>query len=113
MPERRVRVTLMVRDHTGLRRKLAVLGQDLGRSRLNAVLSSHSTTSASRPCFALQKSFASTATPDRTGVSKRTTSTTPLIARAFVSSTRPTLPPKRGAWATTAVSIPGSLMSCV
>jgi hypothetical protein len=35
------------------------------------------------------------------------------MARAALSSTDATLPPKRGGWATTAVSMPGSFTSCV
>jgi hypothetical protein len=65
--------------------------------------------SASRPFFAVQKSFASTATP----FGMVTTSVTPFTARAALSSTDATLPPKRGGWATTAVSMPGSFTSCV
>ena len=71
--------------------------------------SSHSTVSASRPCFAAQKCWPSTATP----VGICTTSTTPAIALAFVASNDFTFAPNRGACATTAVSMPGNFTSCV
>ncbi len=76
---------------------------------LVAALSSHCTDSASRPRFAVQKSFASTATP--CGIC--TTSVTPLIAFALVASKDFTFAPYCGGCATTAVSMPGSFTSMV
>ena len=77
--------------------------------RVSAFASSHSTTSASRPCFAAQKSVASTATP----VGTCTTSVTPGTAFAFAASNDFTVPPNRGGCATRAVSMPGSFTSWV
>ena len=70
---------------------------------------SHSTTSASRPSFAAQKLSASTATP----VGICTTSITPCTAFDCVASNDFTVAPNSGAWATSAVSMPGSFTSCV
>ena len=76
---------------------------------LKALLSSQVTLRASRPFLADQKSFASTATPFWIA----TTSTTPATAFAPVASKDLTVVPKRGGWATRAVSMPGSFTSLV
>ena len=79
--------------------------------RLKAAESSHSTVTSSAAFFAVQKSAASTATPERTDVSNATTDFTPLIAFALVASKLFTLAPYNGAWMTAAVSMPGRWMS--
>src|SRR6185369_6098609 len=60
--------------------------------RISALLSSHSTFSASWPCRAAQVFSAMTATPCGTVM----TSMTPAILRASASLTDFTVPPKRG-----------------
>ena len=65
--------------------------------RLKAAESSQSTVTSSAAFFAVQKSAASTATPERTGVSNATTDFTPLIAFALVASKPFTLAPYNGA----------------
>jgi hypothetical protein len=86
--------------------KLAMISSD---EPLYAPLSSHCTFSASRPWVADQKFVASTATP--VGIS--TTCRTPGIFCTAEASNDVRLAPKRGACATTAVSMSGSLKSWV
>ncbi|CAJ2713907.1 Uncharacterised protein [Burkholderia pseudomallei] len=79
--------------------------------RFSAPDSSHSTFSASRPCFAAQKPFATTATPRSTC----TTDTTPGTAFAALASNDFTLPPKTGGRCSSATSMPGidtSIVNC-
>ena len=76
-------------------------------SRVARGPSSHVTLSASRPFLAAQNPSATTATPR----SISTTFRTPGTAFAPVASIVFALPPKTGGRATTATSIPGSVMS--
>jgi hypothetical protein len=75
--------------------------------RVSALLSSHSTLTASRPCTAAKVFSASTATPAGTA----TTSTTPLIALAAAASNDFTVAPNRSGRLISAVSRPGRLTS--
>ncbi len=80
-----------------------------GDEPLNPDASSHSTFSASRPFFAAQNVVAMIATP--VGIS--TTKRTPGMPDTLLASKPFSRWPKRGACATTAVSMSGSFTSCV
>jgi len=71
--------------------------------RISALLSSHSTLSASRPSFAAQKFLATTATPRGTC----TTLTTPVTAMVAPSSKDLTVAPNSGGRRSSATSMPG------